>query len=276
MKTRWWTYHLDDLEYYRFSIYRFGSNMQTVYAFRLGNTMIDTAHSNSRINLKKAIGDNVIENVLLTHYHEDHTGNAAYLKYKFDCKIYAHTICAERMTNGFMVSPLGRLISGKVKKVDVEGITDGQILDLGDYTLQAIHTPGHTKDHLAYYEPNRGWLFSGDLYVADRIKYFEKNEDIKEQMNSLKKLLALDFDVLLCSHNPKLKNGKKRLQRKLELFETFYGEVVRLHQEGQSSEEILKSLGRKENYFYKYMTIGNFTALNMVKSVLKSEGLGTK
>jgi glyoxylase-like metal-dependent hydrolase (beta-lactamase superfamily II) len=273
MKVRWWKYHFKDLEYYRFSIYRFGSNMQTVYAYRLGSTLIDTGHSNSRISLKEALGNHKIEQVLLTHYHEDHTGNAAYLKYKMDCPIKAHPICAELMTKGFTVSPLGRLISGHVKKVDVEALTDYETLHFDGFTLQAIPTPGHTPDHLAFYEPNRGWLFSGDLYVADRIKYFETNEDIKQQINSLEILAALDFDVLLCSHNPKLKDGKLRLLRKLELFKTFYDEVIRLHQKGEKSEQILKLLGRKENNFYKYLTVGHFTAVNMVKSVLKAEDL---
>jgi glyoxylase-like metal-dependent hydrolase (beta-lactamase superfamily II) len=185
----------------------------------------------------------------------------------------AHPICAELMTKGFLVSPLGRLISGNVRKVEVEPLADDEMLELGDYTLQVIPTPGHTPDHVAFYEPNRGWLFSGDLYVADRIKYFETNEDIKVQINSLERLVALDFDVLLCSHNPKLKDGKIRLERKLELFKTFYAEVIRLHQKGEKAEQILKSLGRKENNFYKYLTVGHFTAVNMVKSVLKAEEL---
>ncbi len=273
MKTRWWTYTHDDLEYYRFSIYHFGSNMQTVYAFRLGDLMIDTGHSRSHKNLRAGLHDHSLRTLLLTHHHEDHTGNAAFLKKKYGVEVKAHPICARMMTNGFTVTPLGRLISGHVAKTQVEALEDRQVLDLGKYKLEAIFTPGHTDDHVAYYEPNKGWLFPGDLYVADRIKYFESNENIKTQIDSLKKMLALDFDTLLCSHNPQLKNGKKRLSRKLELFEQFYGEVIRLHHQGLSANEILKALGRKENYFYKFMTVGHFTAVNMVKSVLKAEGL---
>ncbi|MEZ5007707.1 MAG: MBL fold metallo-hydrolase [Chitinophagales bacterium] len=272
MKAKWWKYQLDELTYYRFSIYHFGTNMQTVYLYRFGENLVDTAQRNSRENIDVIIEDRPIKKIFLTHYHEDHTGNAAYLQKKFDAEIYAHPICAKLMTVGFTVSPLGRVISGSVRKAPVKSIEDGEIIQLDNYQLQAIHTPGHTDDHMAYYEANRGWLFSGDIYVADRIKYFESNEDIKIQINSLKKLVALDFDVLFCAHNPKLKGGKKRLQRKLELFEAFYNEVLRLNSTGLDDNEILKALGRKENYFYKFMTVGHFTAVNMVKSVLKAEG----
>ena len=273
MKAKWWQYKHDEVEYYKFSIYHFGNNMQTVYVYRLGDQLIDTGQSNSRNNVKKAfLNENPLKNIFLTHHHEDHTGNAAYLQYKFDSNIYAHPICVKMMTEGFLVSPLGRLISGNVRKTTgLKSVKDHEVIDLGKYQLQAIYTPGHTDDHITYFEKNKGWLFSGDLYVADRIKYFESNENIKVQIQSLKKLVELDFDVLFCAHNPKIKDGKKRLKRKLELFESFYGEVLRLHARGMDPNQILKALGRKENYFYKYMTIGHFTAVNMVKSVLKAE-----
>lgn len=272
MKAKWWKYNFEELTYYRFSIYHFGMNMQTVYLYRFGEHLVDTAQRNSRENIDVIIEGRPISNIFLTHYHEDHTGNAAYLQKINNAKIFAHPICAEMMTKGFTVSPLGRLISGNVSKAVVNSMADGEVVYLDGYQLQAIYTPGHTNDHTAFYEKNRGWLFSGDIYVADRIKYFESNEDIKEQIKSLKKLVALDFDVLFCAHNPKLKGGKKRLERKLELFESFYNEVLRLNTQGLDDNEILKALGRKENFFYKFMTVGHFTAVNMVKSVLKAEG----
>ncbi len=273
MKTKWWSYKHEEVEYFKFSVYHFGNNMQTVFAYRFGENIIDSGQSNSRDNVKRAfLNDQPIKNIFLTHHHEDHTGNAAYLKHKTNATVHAHSICAKMMTEGFTVSPLGRVISGNVRKTNVQSIDDLQIFDIGDYKIQAIHTPGHTDDHMAYYEMNRGWLFSGDLYVADRIKYFESNENIKAQIASLKKLVQLDFDTLFCSHNPKVEGGKKRLERKLELFESFYNEVLHLNQKGMDSNEILIALGRKENLFYKFMTVGHFTAVNMVKSVLKAEG----
>ena len=40
-----------------------------------------------------------------------------------------------------------------------------------------------------YYEKNKGWLFSGDMYVADKIKYFATYESMLTQIESLKKLI---------------------------------------------------------------------------------------
>ena len=273
MRTRWWSYQLDELNYYRFSLYHFGRNMQTVYMYHFGDVLIDSAQSNSDKNVRTALLDKSIDTILVTHHHEDHSGNLAWLKDENDALVYAHPKAAKKLTRGFTVSPLGRLISGKVDKVKTLAIEDGQRIEAGPFQIIAVHTPGHTDDHMAYHVPERGWLFSGDMYVADKIKYFESSEDISLQIESLKKMTLLDFDALLCSHNPKTHDGKKRLLRKLDLMENFYGEVMKLHDKGMSANDILKAMGRKENHFFKIMTVGHFTAVNMVKSVLRSEGI---
>ncbi|MDF1595267.1 MAG: MBL fold metallo-hydrolase [Acidimicrobiia bacterium] len=41
-------------------------------------------------------------------------------------------------------------------------LIDGEELQLGRRTLQAVHTPGHTADHLCWFDPESGVLFSGD------------------------------------------------------------------------------------------------------------------
>lgn len=41
-------------------------------------------------------------------------------------------------------------------------VDDGDLLDLGGRRWQAVHTPGHTGDHLCLYEPESGLLISGD------------------------------------------------------------------------------------------------------------------
>lgn len=270
MKARYWTYHEGDLHYYRFSLYYWGRNMQTVYAFRFGNVLIDSAQHNSRANVRTALAGKYPEMIFVTHHHEDHTGNLAWIVKESGAVAMAHALAARKLTRGFTVSPLGRLISGSVEKVPVKAIETGRPVQAGKYEVIPVHTPGHTNDHMVYYVPSEGWLFSGDMYVADRIKYFESTEDIGLQMESLHKMVALDFDMLLCSHNPKIHDGKKRLIRKLDLMENFYGEVLRLYNQGMTDTEILKALGRKENYFYKFMTAGQFTSVNMVRSAIRS------
>ena len=51
MAVRKFNYEFDGVHYYRFSIYRLGNNVQTVYTFVLDNLLIDTAQRYNRENI---------------------------------------------------------------------------------------------------------------------------------------------------------------------------------------------------------------------------------
>ncbi|MCO5234199.1 MAG: MBL fold metallo-hydrolase [Chitinophagales bacterium] len=264
---------IEGLYGYRFSVYRFNKNVQTVYVYFLGDTLIDTGQSHSRDIVIKSLENHNVKKIILTHHHEDHSGNASFLSNLFKIPVYGHAQTVGFLKNGMKLSPLAKYLTGNVDSVNVLKIDNNQLIDTGLTQLQAIHTPGHSVDHFAYYSKEKGWLFSGDLYVADKIKYFADFESMKQQIESLQLLTNLDFDTLLCSHNPKLKNGKLHLQKKLQDFQDFYGTVVDLYNKGYNIEAILKKTGRRENSVYSILTMGSFCATNMVKSVLKDEGL---
>lgn len=269
----WRRYEHDGVVFHRFSVYRMKMNVQTVYTFQIGNTLIDTAQRNNRAAVEEVFSQYSFEKILLTHFHEDHSGNVGWLQRKKKIPAFAHIETVKILNKGYSVSPLGLLINGNVEKAKLQVIEHGQKIDCGAYTLDAIYTPGHSHDHFSYYEANKGWLFSGDLFVAEKIKYFADFESMKQQIQSLEQLCSLDFDVLFCSHNPKLKSGKQHLKNKLNNLQQFYSTVLECHQQGYSIPEILVKTGRKENKLYDIVTLGSFNASNMVKSVLKDEGI---
>lgn len=269
MAIRKFNYEFDGVNYYRFSVYRLGSNVQTVYAFVVGDVLIDTAQSLNRSNIEKVVQKHPISKIILTHHHEDHSGNVAYLMETLNIDAYAHPECVDILKNGLKVSPLARLLSGSVGEAHLKPLYEKDIIYTNDYALHPIYAPGHCTDHYCYYEPNKGWLFSGDLYVADKIKYFASFESLLTQIESLKKLIALDFDVLFCAHNPKTKNGKQHLKNKLQFFEDFAGIVEKYYHQGYSAKQIFNLMGMKENFVNKYLTLGTFCAENMVHSVVR-------
>ena len=265
---KYFSHHYNDINYFRFSVYHFGKNVQSVYAFVIDEVLIDTGQRHNRENVLKALEGREIEKILLTHHHEDHSGNVNYLMNKFNIPAYAHPKAVDILKKGYKMSPLAKVMNGSVEKAVLIPLDEKPILTK-NHQLFPIFTPGHCVDHYAYHEPNKGYLFSGDLYVADKIKYFGDYESMKEQIISLEKLVALDFDVLFCSHNPKTKNGKERLTSKLNGFKDFYQTVAHLHSKGLTENEIMKEMGRVENHFYKLVTMGKFCGVQMVKSVVR-------
>ena len=63
-----------------------------------------------------------------------------------------------------------------------------------------VHTPGHTADHVCLFEREAGWLFSGDLYVDERLDAQLADVDGPSWIASLEHALTLDVQVLFDGH----------------------------------------------------------------------------
>ncbi len=104
-----------------------------------------------------------VTNILVTHLHNDHTGNLAKMKQVTGAKTYAHWleaafIAAKPKYDGPGSPP------AHPTEVDVK-LIDGQKLPIAGGVV-VYHTPGHTPGHTAYYLPERKLLFSGDLFFG--------------------------------------------------------------------------------------------------------------
>ncbi|MCP3951650.1 MAG: MBL fold metallo-hydrolase [Desulfobacterales bacterium] len=245
----------------------FGPPLMTVYCYMIGDLMVDTGQAHMQPEALEIAGDHKIKRVFLTHHHEDHSGNAAALKQHCRAQVFGHPLTKTKMATTFRIQPYQRYVWGKSKPIEIETFPDCVETVLGQ--MVPVHTPGHSKDHTAFLLKDAGILFSGDLYLADTIKFFRSDEDVGTQIDSLRKILDLDFEILLCGHFPKLANGKKRIENKLAFLESLYGDIIRLWDTGLPERQIFKALSLKEDYFIKCFCFGNVSMLNGVKSVIR-------
>ncbi|MBF0257218.1 MAG: MBL fold metallo-hydrolase [Desulfamplus sp.] len=244
-----------------------GPPLMTVYCYFFGHIMIDTGQSHMKNEVVSIAIANGVESIFLTHHHEDHSGNAAAIHSSLGASVYGHSLSREKLKSSYPILPYQKYVWGKTTPVKIDPFPEKIETTLG--TMVPIHTPGHSKDHTLFLLPDKGILFSGDLYLADRIKFFRSDENLGEQIDSLKKVTKLNFDLLLCAHNPKLKNGREHLCLKLGFLENFYGEIVDLWVKGWSAKHIFDFLKLKESYFIKYFCCGNVSMLNGVKSAIR-------
>ncbi len=244
-----------------------GPPLMTVYCYIIEHIMIDTGQSHMAKEVLNIARQSGVKQVFLTHHHEDHSGNAAVIQKTLDANVYGHGLTREKLKAPYPILPYQKYVWGKTTPVSVEPFPEKIDTPLGKIVL--VHTPGHAKDHTVFLLPGKGVLFSGDLYLADHIKFFRSDEDMGTQIDSLKKVLDLDFDVLLCAHCPRQKKGKDHIRTKLEFLEHLYGSIIDLWKKGLSEKQIFNQLKLKEANFTKYFCFGNVSMLNGVKSAIR-------
>lgn len=238
--------------------------LYSVHFFKIGDTLIDTGSRRTRAYLPE-FKKGELRQVLLTHFHEDHSGNASYFNNRYGVPIYTHELTQPFVEKGFPVQMYERIMFQAIEPCKTEVFPEEIFID--GSKVEVLHLPGHSIDHCCFFIPEKGHLFSGDLYVADRIKLWRKSENIHAQIESLHTLIQLDFDVLFCSHNPKLKDGKKHLQNKYNFLMEFREQV--LNYKELPAEQIMKRLNLKEKHMEKWVSWGDVSVINMVHAALQ-------
>jgi glyoxylase-like metal-dependent hydrolase (beta-lactamase superfamily II)/8-oxo-dGTP pyrophosphatase MutT (NUDIX family) len=131
--------------------------------------------------------------VVLTHHHPDHVGAANACAERYRVPILAHPLTAEALRG----------------RVEVHRhLNDGDRLDLGTapdgkrhWHLQAIHTPGHARGHLAFYEPRYRLLFAGDMVsTLSSVVIAPPGGDLAVYLDSLRRLQTFPARLLLPAH----------------------------------------------------------------------------
>ena len=164
-----------------------------------------------------------VENVILTHYHIDHTGNLLKLRQLTGANVIAHTDDAPYI-EGRLPHPCPKALR-KLKfmdsfwnpdpiDVDVK-VEDGDILPvLGG--IKIIHTPGHTLGSISLYIPQEDALIIGDL-VANTYKLSlpsgEFTVNISQEIRLIQKIADMEFNIVCFGHGlPLIKNASDRIE----------------------------------------------------------------
>ncbi|MFN8671517.1 MAG: MBL fold metallo-hydrolase [Candidatus Sericytochromatia bacterium] len=236
----------------------------TCLIFRINNTVIDTGPPNQWKKVKEFLDEKKIESLLITHYHEDHSGNGFEIKKEYGTKIFTNELSYKYCQEGFIVEFYRRVVWGKPKNFQAE-ILGEKIETENGLLFLPIKTPGHSEDMTCYLEKNRGWLFTGDLYISSKMTHARIENNAFEEMNSIKKILDYDFETVFCSHRGLLEDGKKTLEKKWNYLNNTYEKVIELKKKGYSLDETFKKIMGKEDLF-SFMTMFYFTKKQFIKS----------
>ncbi|MBV8777385.1 MAG: MBL fold metallo-hydrolase [Alphaproteobacteria bacterium] len=139
-----------------------------------------------------------VTHILVTHTHRDHSPAAAAVKAETGAPTY-----------GFGPHAGGRRGEAAVEEggdwdfsPDVV-VRDGDVIEGANWRFEAVHTPGHTSNHLCFALPAHGVLFSGDHVMGWSTSVIAPPDgDMAAYMASLDKLLRRDDAVYWPTHGP--------------------------------------------------------------------------
>ncbi len=166
--------------------------------------------------LLKLISDKgwIIEKILLTHGHFDHTGVVNEIRDALGIPVIAHINSDQYLLDGYM--NLSAQCGSSIIIGGVEYTNDGDILALEankDFTLKVLYTPGHTTDSIIFYSERDLVAFVGDTIFKGCIgNYKYPGGNFKDLQDSIiDKIFTLpDETMLLSGHSDKTTVGIER------------------------------------------------------------------
>ena len=134
-----------------------------------------------------------VAHVLVTHDHPDHAPGALPFAERVGAPVHAWRLKG------------------------AEPIRDGQVIHAGSTTVSAVHTPGHTGDHVVFHVPAASAMFTGDVVLGRGTSFIDPPEgDLARYLRSLERLRELRPRVLYPGHGPIVLRGEAKLREYVE------------------------------------------------------------
>jgi endoribonuclease LACTB2 len=239
-----------------------------VHSFSVDGVLIDTGSASLEKEFQPFFKQQDIDQVVITHFHEDHTGCAAFLQEELNLPIYMNDMMLEYCKKKPDYPLYRKVIWGKRRPFHGKAI--GKTFSSRNAIWDVIDTPGHAIDHLAFLNRETGQLFTGDLYCQEKTKVILREESIPTIIDSLKKVLTFDFGEVFCCHAGHLKDGRAALQRKLDYLLELQGKIIKLHDDGMSSSQISITLFPKK-YPITLLSSGEWNSMHIINSIIQEQ-----
>ncbi len=166
----------------------------------------DAAHTAALLD---AVRNETVTAIFVTHTHRDHSPAVPAVKAHTGATVYAEgPHRAARPLHIGEHNPLDS--SGDRDFMPDVRLGDGAVIEGDGWAIEAVATPGHTANHMAYALKGRALLFAGDHVMAWATSIVAPPDGaMSDYMASLAKLARREETIYLPGHGPAIKDAPR-------------------------------------------------------------------
>ncbi len=237
-----------------------------VYAYRIGDALIDAGCSNSLQELRDYNEKQPVKNVYITHAHEDHVGGVSI--FARTGKIYAPATSIDRILHPPDLPDFFKFAWGEPEPIDnVYPLPEE--FDIDNFHFRVMGLPGHIEDMVGFFEPDRKWLFSGDAVPSPSRKYFAMpEENIPRMIATMEHIQTLGLEVLFDAHRGLIESPYEHIQKRIDYLKETQERVKEMHRDGMDFSQMMERLKLTPPWFME-MTKTRFSIDFFLRSLVE-------
>ncbi len=144
-----------------------------------------------------------VSHIIITHTHMDHAPLAARLKAETGAPTYAYGTHGSGRARQVESGDVRLDASGDAEFVPDVTVAHGDVIEGAGWSLEAVFTPGHTSNHMAFALPEEKALFSGDHVMAWSTSVIAPPDgNMSDYFASLQTVLRRDDEIYWPTHGP--------------------------------------------------------------------------
>lgn len=249
----------DDVTRIRMATWRTRAAGYDVSAYLAHGILVDTGFRHVGSALTRLLRELRPRGVIVTHWHEDHAGNAPRLAIS-RIPTWMPPLTEQTLRARPRVKLYRHVVWGRTPALRAP------LIPLDVAPLQVVPTPGHSADHHVVFDAATRTLFSGDLWLGVKVRVTGSTENPYQIVESLSRAIALEPRRMFDAHRGLVDNPVEALGAKRAWLLDTIGAIERDLDAGKPESEILDAvLGGEEST--SLISQGEYSRRNLIRCV---------